>query len=218
MKKIITIAIVFILFHVCLFLLLFNYESPQGILSFEEITATEQKELSPETDYDFYVSNQLLDVLNDCEFESLKLIEAISVLNESDSANIIETGLIYGESFLFQNREYLSGKILIFDANEIYYCVTYKQTDPLISEIGFSYTVYKVKFPTNAQSEILESSNVTTGTNLKNNILNMLWYDYTLVQKKTIMVVVNLLFLFTEIIFVCIMVKKRFSDKRKVQS
>ncbi len=218
MKRIISIAFVFVLLHIFLFLSLFNYQSPQGTLSFAEITATEQKELSPETDYDFYVSNQLLDVLNDCEFESLKLIEAISVLNESDSANIIETGLIYGESFLFQNREYLSGKILIFDANEIYYCVTYKQTDPLISEIGFSYTVYKVKFPTNAQSEILESSNVTTGANLKNNILNMLWYDYTLVQKKTIMVIVNLLFLFTEIIFVCIMVKKRFSDKRKVQS
>ncbi len=214
MKRIISIAIVFVLLHILLFLSLFNYQSPQGILSFAEITATEQKELLPETDYNFYVPNQLLNVLNDCEFEAMELIAAASVINKSDSANVIETGLIHGESFYFQNREYLSGKILVFDKNEIYYCVTYKQVEPMISEIGFSYTVYKVDMPLNAQSELLSSSNVINGTNLINNILDLIWYDYTLVQKKPIMVIVNLLFLFTEIIFVCGMAKKRSNKQR----
>lgn len=214
MKRIISIAFVFVLLHIFLFLSLFNYQSPQGTLSFAEITATEQKELLPETDYNFYVPNQLLNVLNDCEFEAMELTAAASVINKSDSANVIETGLIHGESFYFQNREYISGKILIFDKNEIYYYVTYKQVDPLISEVGFSYTVYKVDMPLNAQSELLSSSNVTNETNLISNILSLIWYDYTLVLKKPIMVIVNLLFLFTETIFVCVMVKKRSTKQR----
>lgn len=200
MKKIICIIVTFLFMHFLIFMLCFGYISYSGTFEFKEITATEQqKQAFHQNEYSLYTSDEIINVLNNCKFECVGFIEAFKVINNSNDSRIICTDLIHGEAGLFKNNQYISGRLIISNPNEVYYYVTYKNMDSKISEIDFSRTVYKVNMPADLYSQLISKETDSNKTSLKNEIFNVMWYEFTLIQKNNYIIITNVVFVFVGI-------------------
>lgn len=209
MKKVLFVIGTFIFMQIVIFMSSFGYVAFDGNFDFKEITATEQKEIELQLhDYNLYTSTEIINILNNCQFESLGLIDALHVINSSNDSITICTNLIFGEADLFQNNQYLSGRILLFNPNEVYYYVTYKDIDSKILEIDFSRTVYKVSIPADLYDQLISNEMDVNETSLKKEILNVMWYEYTLIQKNSYMIIINILVLIIVISMILISLKK----------
>lgn len=211
MKKVLSVIVIFLFIHILIFMSCFSYKSFDGVFDFKDITATKQKyqELPLEDVYDLYMTVEFLNIINNCKFESLNMIDALSVINKSNEAISIKTKLIHGESDLFQNYLYMSGNFLIFNADEIYCHATYKDVNSKVSEVSFVRTVYKVSLPENLYAELVSYADESIETDLIKSIMTIKWYEFTLIQKNVFIIVLNILFLMTEIIVILSTLKKR---------
>lgn len=182
--------------HFLIFMLCFGYISYSGNFEFKEITAIEQqKQEFQQNEYNLYTSDEIINILNNCKFECVGFVDALKVINNSNDSRIICTDLIHGEAGLFKNNQYISGRLIIVNPNEVYYYVTYKNMNSKISEIDFSRTVYKVNVPADLYFQLISKETDNNEISLKREILNVMWYEFTLIQKSNYMIVINIVFM-----------------------
>ena len=216
MKKILLLSLlILILFHSVLYLQTFRYQNPERTFEFFDVTGTDiaggktdYSAASPEIQ-NFFINPDLEDLLCQCKFKSVNLLQAATIAAQSKKANQIGILITSGERSLFQNKEYVNGKLLFFDDDRVYYAVMYLQDDMRFSATGWTYTVYEIDTTQSLLAQYHDYLRDVPKVNLLYNAASNSLLEYKIQLKKPLSVVFHSIMIIIIFAFFCIENKKR---------
>ena len=214
MKKILLLCLlILILFHSVLYLQTFRYQNPEGTFEFFDVTATyiaggktDYSAASPEIQ-NFFINPDLEDLLCQCKFKSVNLLQAAAIAAQSKKANQIGILITSGKRTLFQNKEYVNGKLLFFDDDRVYYAVMYLQEGMRFSATGWTYTVYEIDATQSLLAQYHDYLRDVPKVNLLCNAASNSLLEYKIQLKMPLSVVVHSIMII--FIFACFLYRKQ---------